>query len=291
MMGAVYLGGVLKGDSLMSKLHRVVLVATAWLIAAGTAAAQVPSQNTQSVNSDVLALTKAADLVVRDLGFTPLAEVTFELTNRGALAINAFDKAAPTTKGSSAGSPILIEVFIGDQRITIQQPALAGRQSKTIKVPLPSNTPKPKCLESRSLRVRVDPQNVISELYEDNNEMQVASAQRACPDLAVASIERDKEGIAGELYRVKVTIINQGNAPSPGTKVWGTALNSAPGLTGWPELNPTHDLPPLQPGEKTSFKIGGSTLSSDVSYVRIILDRFFHIDESDETNNFKEKKI
>jgi hypothetical protein len=253
--------------------------------------AQVAGQNSQSINPDILALNNAADMVIRDLGFTPLAEVTFSLENRGAIGINMPAKGMPGTRTPPTGPPILIEVFVGDSRITIQQPSLAGRQNRVVKVPLPSNMTKPKCLETRSLRVRVDPQNVIPELYDDNNEMAVAAAQRACPDLAVASIERDKEGVVGELYRVKVTIINQGNAPSPPTKVWGTALTSAPGLTSWPELNPTHDLPALQPGEKASFKIGGSTLSSEVSYVRIMLDRFFHIDESDEGNNFKEKKI
>ena len=257
----------------------------------GIAHAQVSAPTTQAVNPDVFALTKAADLVVRNVGFTALGEVTFELANRGAVGINTFDKAGPVAKGSSSGPPILLEVFVDDRRITFQQPALGGRQSKTITVPLPSTIAKPKCLESRGVRVRVDPQNVIAELYDDNNENAVAAAQRPCPDLAVVSIERDKEGIAGEMFRAKVTIINQGNAPSPGTKVWGTAMASAPGLTSWPELNPTHDLKPLQPGEKASFKIGGSTLSSDVLYVRIILDRFFQIDESDESNNFKEKKI
>lgn len=264
---------------------------TALVLTTSAGQAQVPGTNTQALNPDVLALNKAADLVVRDLAFNALGEVSFELTNRGAVGINTPDRPGALAKNSSPGAPILIEVYVGETRLTLQQPWLGGRQSKNIRLPLPSNVSKPKCLESRSLRVRVDPQNVISELYDDNNEIAVAAAERPCPDLAVVSIERDKEGIAGEMYRAKVTIINQGNAPSPGTKVWGTTMSSAPGLTSWPELNPTHDLKPLQPGEKASFKIGGSTLSTEVLYVRIILDRFFHVDESNESNNFKEKKI
>jgi hypothetical protein len=105
------------------------------------------------------------------------------------------------------------------------------------------------------------------------------------------SIERDKEGMFGETYRAKVTIINQGNAPSPSTQVWATSLSSAPGITGWPEFSPTKTIPALAPGQKTSFKTGGSVLSVDNSWVRIILDRFFEIEESDESNNFKEKKL
>ena len=277
----------------MSNVFSTVSMTGALLLAGSQLAAQSPAQNTLAVNPEVMALRNSADLVVRDLAFTALAEVTFNLVNRGDVGVNV--PASSTLKASGrqppSGPPIILEVFIGNAKITIQQAVLAGKQTKTVTVPLPSTVSKPKCLESRSLRVRVDPQNTVSELHDDNNEIGVAEAQRPCPDLAVVSIERDKEGIAGEMFRAKVTIINQGNAPSPGTKVWGTSMASAPGLTSWPELNPTHDLKPLQPGEKTSFKIGGSTLSSDVLYVRVILDRFFHIDESDESNNFKEKKI
>jgi hypothetical protein len=265
------------------------------LLASSTAAAQVSgAQNTQAVNSEVLALRTSADLVVRDLGFTALAEVTFTLVNRGDVGINV-PAVSGTLKASGrqppAGPPIQIEIVIGTAKITVQQPVLAGRQSKTLTVPLPSNIVKPKCLDTRSLTVKVDPQNVVTELHDDNNETTVSAAARPCPDLAVVSIERDKEGALGETYRARVKIINQGNAPSPPTKVWGTALSTAPGITGWPEFSPTHDLKALQPGETASFKIGGSVFSFDNSWVRIILDRFFDIEESNEGNNFKEKKL
>lgn len=265
------------------------------LIASAPAVAQVPaSQNTQAVNPEVLALRNSADLVVRDLAFTALAEVTFNLVNRGDVGVNITSPTGTLAKGSArqpSGPPIQIEVMVGSAKITIQQPALAGRQTKTLTVPLPSNITKPKCLDARSLAVKVDPQNAVAELHDDNNETVVVSAARPCPDLAVVSIERDKEGVLGETYRARVKIINRGNAPSPATKVWGTALSTAPGITGWPEFSPTHDLPALQPGETASFKIGGSVLSVDNSWVRIILDRFFDIEESDESNNFKEKKL
>jgi hypothetical protein len=270
-------------------------VSAALLLANSPSGAQVSgAQNTQAVNPEVLALRNSADLVVRDVAFTALAEVTFKLVNRGDVGINVPASSA-TLKASGrqppSGPPIQIEITVGTSKITVQQPVLAGRQSKTLTVPLPSNIVKPKCLDTRSLMVRVDPQNVVAELHDDNNETAVGSAARPCPDLAVVSIERDKEGTLGETYRARVKIINQGNAPSPPTKVWGTALSTAPGITGWPEFSPTHDLKALQPGETASFKIGGSVFSFDNSWVRIILDRFFDIEESDESNNFKEKKL
>ncbi len=264
------------------------------LLASAPAGAQISTQNVQNnqaINSEVLALKTSADLVIRDLAFTALAEVTFNLVNRGDVGVNMPVKAAPRTGNQGSGSPIQIDVFIGSTKITIQQPMMAGKQTKNLRVPLPSNISKPKCLETRSLSVKVDPQNAVAELHDDNNETLVASAARPCPDLAVVSIVRDKEGVLGETYRAKVKIINQGNAASPATQVWGTALSSAPGITGWPEFSPTHDLKALEPGETASFKIGGSVLSVDNSWVRIILDRFFAIDESNEGNNFKEKKL
>jgi hypothetical protein len=275
--------------------HRYVVtgVCIALALAGAPATAQVSNaQNTQAVNPEVLALRDHADLVIRDVAFTALAEVTFNLVNRGDVGINVPGGAALKGSGRQpSGPPIQIDVMVGSARISIQQPVLAGRQTRSLTVPLPSNIVKPKCLETRSLTVKVDPQNAVAELHDDNNETTVVSAARPCPDLAVVSIERAKEGVLGETYRARVKIINQGNAASPATKVWGTALSSAPGITGWPEFSPTHDLPALQPGETASFKIGGSVLSVDNSWVRIILDRFFAIEESDESNNFKEKKL
>ena len=272
----------------------ITCVSVSVLIANSTATAQVSgAQNTQAVNPEVMALRNSADLVVRDLAFTALAEVTFSLVNRGDVGINVPSTATlkASGRGQPSGPPIQIEIMVGNAKLTVQQPVMGGRQTKTLTVPLPSNIVKPKCLETRSLTVRVDPQNAVTELHDNNNEAVVSSAARPCPDLAVVSIERDKEGTLGETYRARVKIINQGNAPSPATKVWGTALSTAPGITGWPEFSPTHDLKALQPGETASFKIGGSVLSIDNSWVRIILDRFFDIEESDESNNFKEKKL
>jgi subtilase family serine protease len=169
---------------------------------------------------------------------------------------------------------------------------MGGKQTKNFKVPIPSNYSKPKCLETRNLKVVIDPQNQIKELHDDNNVTEATNSARPCPDLAIKSIKRHYTGLLNETYRVKVTIINQGNAPSPSTQVWGTSL---PGgvwpVTGWPELIPTHTIPALAPGETTSFKTGGSVVSANHTAVRVFLDRHSQIEESNESNNFEDKRL
>jgi len=250
----------------------------------------------EAVSPDVLALRTTADLVAKDVGFTSLGEVTFSLYNRGDVGINISMKngsTAPTLRGAApahaSGQAIKVDIYIGGVLgQSVYQASLAGKASKVFVVKLQAGVPH--CLETRNIKVVIDQQNVIQELHDDNNEV-AQTAARPCPDLAVLKIEREKQGVLGEMYQPKVTIINLGNAPSPPTEVWGTALTRAPGITGWPELKPTHTIPALAPGQTTSFRIGGSVLSADNSWVRIMLDRFFHIEESDESNNFKEKVL
>lgn len=261
------------------------------LIASGVLrSAHLPAAQTQAVNPEVLQLKQAADLVVKDLGFTALGEVVLTLHNRGDVAVNPATTLARGARGTASTAPrIKIDVSVNGALLeSVYQPTLAGKESKVFTIKLVSNTPK--CGESRDLRVVVDQANVIPELHDDNNTT-TASVARPCPDLAVHSIERSYSGLLKETYTPEVTIINKGNAPSPPTQVWGTALSSVPGVTGWPEFGPSHNIPALAPGQKTSFKIGGSVSSLDNSWVRIILDRFSKIDEMDETNNFIDKKI
>jgi len=256
--------------------------------------AQAGSQ-TQAVNPEVIALQNASDLVVKDLGFTGLGEVTFKLVNRGKVGINV-----PLKPGSAklaaqtpqSGPPIAIDIWIGSNKISVQQASLAGNQTKQFIVPMPSNYSKPRCLETRDLKVVVDPQNRIPELHDDNNVTEAPNSARPCPDLAIKSIKRHHTGTMHETYRVKVTVINQGNAPSPSAQAWGTSL---PGgvwpVTGWPELVPIHTIKALAPGESTSFLTGGSVLTHVHTSVRVVLDYYRKIEESDETNNFMDKRL
>lgn len=259
-----------------------------------TAAANAPSQ---AINPDVILLKTNADLVTRDIGLSAAGEVTFRLVNRGEVGINVSAKPVALTLAQAPpsnppGPPISIDIWVGTTRLyTAYQPTMGASQSKNFTVQIPPNYSTPKCLETRDLKIVVDPQNQIAELYDDNNVTEGTIA-RPCPDLAIKSIKRHYTGLLNETYRVKVTIVNQGNAPSPGTQVWGTSLPTGiwP-LTGWPELTPNHTIPALDPGETTSFKTGGSVLSTNHTAVRVVLDRFYAIEESDESNNFKDKQL
>jgi len=270
---------------------RGLLFLTATLVAR-MAPAQVTPQ-TQALNPDVVALQNSADLVAKDLGFTALGEVTFALFNRGEVGVNVAVRQANSRSGGPAGNPtgqsIKVDIFVGGVLSqSVYQPALAGKTSRVFAVKLQSNVPR--CLESRDLKVVIDQANVIAELHDDNN-VAALTAARPCPDLAIKSIEREKEGLLGETYRTKVTVINLGNAPAPVTQALATSLSTAPGITGWPEFGPNETIPALAPGQTHTFKVGGSVFSVDNSWVRVILDRYFKLDESDESNNRKDKKL
>ena len=275
---------------------KLVLLVVVSLLVAALASAQFGSQNQQAVGPDVLALQTSSDLVSKDLGFTALGEITFKLVNRGEVGINVPAKATGQSlakQGAASGPPIKIDIYIGSSLIkSVFQSSIGGRQTKIFKENVPSTLPKPKCLETRNLKVVVDPQNQITELHDDNNVTVATNSARPCPDLAIKSIKRHYTGLFNETYRVKVTIINQGNAPSPSNEVWGTSL---PGgvwpVTGWPTLVPTHTMPALAPGQTTSFKTGGSVLSGIHTSVRVMLDYHSQIEESDESNNREDERL
>jgi len=245
-----------------------------------------PAAQAQAVNPEVLQLQTSVDLVANDVGFNGLGEIILTLHNRGAMATNPPGR----VRGSESGAPkIQIDLYMGGVLVeSVYQQYLGGKESKVLTVKPVANIPT--CGDARDLKVVVDPHNTIKELHDDNNTTALRAA-RPCPDLAVDSIERNYSGLLKETYTPEVTIVNRGNWPSPSTQVWGTALTNLPGINSWPELSPTHTIPGLAPGQKTSFKIGGSVLSTSHSWVRIMLDRFFKIDELDEGNNFLEKKI
>jgi hypothetical protein len=74
-------------------------------------------------------------------------------------------------------------------------------------------------------------------------------------------------------------------------QAWGTAVNSFPGPTGWPEMVPMREIPALAPGETYVFRPGGDQASFTNTWVKIYLDINHHIDELDETNNLVDKKL
>jgi len=263
---------------------------TLLLVAGPIAASAAPPISTQALDPEVMALHTSADLVAKDVGLSSKGEAVFVLQNRGDVGINVPVRGVPNKAPAPGAAPkIKVDVYVDNVlKASVYQDSLVGKGTHPFLVPLQPNVPK--CNEQRTLKVVVDPQRVIPELHDDNNATTQPS-WRPCPDLAVKSIVRDAEGVAGEMYRAKVTIVNKGNAESPATKVWATALTSAPGINGWPDLSPNEPIPALAPGATVSFKTGGSNFSTAHCWVRVILDRFSEIEEQDEGNNFIDKTL
>jgi hypothetical protein len=234
-------------------------------------------------------LKTSVDLIARDVGLSGLGEIVFTLENRGDVNINEGGKHTNPPKKTISTPPIRIDLYLGGALVqSVYQASLGGDQSHAFAVKPLSNVPN--CKDVRAIKIVVDPANVVPELHDDNNTAAVTVA-RPCPDLAVKSIEREKSGVAGETYRVKVTVINLGNAPAPTFQAWGTAVNSFPGPTGWPEMVPMREIPALAPGETYVFRPGGDQASFTNTWVKIYLDINHHIDELDETNNLVDKKL
>jgi hypothetical protein len=269
---------------------RGFLLAASTLVTS-TAFAQI-TPNTQAFNPDAVALQNSADLVVKDLGLSPAGEISFSLLNRGAVGVNtkgSANTARLAPAGNGSGPQIRLDVYMGGTLIeSLYQSAIAGHGTRPYLVKPQANVPK--CRESRDLKVVIDAPNAIVELHDDNN-MAAQTVTRPCPDLAVLKIERASQGVTGEMYQAKVTIANLGDVASPATQAWATSLSSAPAITGWPEFGPNEAIPALAPGQKHSFRVGGSVFSVDNSWVSVFLDRHLVIDEPNESNNRMNKKL
>ncbi|MEA2725471.1 MAG: hypothetical protein QOH59_3242 [Gemmatimonadales bacterium] len=249
--------------------------------------------NTTAVNPEVIALRTTSDLIIKDLGFNGKGEITFELKNRGDLPIN------PTARGAGAAvavgtqetavpenQQIKVTVYLNNAPFgTVFQPRLAGKQSKIFTLGIGDNT-RPGCGQSKPLRTVIDPANVIVEYTDANNENTVTAA-RPCPDLAIKSITKN-ENEWGTEFVARVTIINQGNAPSDKfdylAKEWfGGSIADLGDLD-----DDTGD--PLAPGETMKFNVGSARAHQNL-HVEVLLDRHRRVEELDENNNYKKKTV
>lgn len=280
----------------MRSVTSIVLAGFCLAAAAANAQPTLAAGEQNQLNLCLQPLVQGVDLVGCSLKFNELGEITVTVKNRGTSGINAPQSPAGMSgralKATPSGPPIGLDLYMQDKLVVaLFQPALGPGQSATLTAKIPSNYSTPRCGEARALKLVIDAKKQIAEQSESDNVL-ARDATRPCPDLAIKSIKRDYNGLLNETYRVKVTVINQGNARSPSTQVWGTSL---PGgvwpVTGWPELVPTHTLPALEPGESTSFMVGGSVLSTNRTAVRIILDRHYQIEELDEGNNFRDERL
>lgn len=273
------------------QMTRIALIGLTTLCLAAAAPNTHRTSETQqqvAVNACLITGVPGVELASCNLEFNGLGEIVLGVKNRGSVST------AGTQGGRRAvvGPPIGIDLYMQNQLIiSLSQQALGAGQSKTITTGIPSNFSTPACGESRALKLVVDSKNAYAEGSESDNTL-TRDVARPCPDLAIKSIKRDYEGMFGETYRVKVTIINQGNAPSPSNQIWASSLPGEPWpVNGWPALTPTETIPALAPGETTSFKVGGTVLASNRTAIRIMLDRYSVIAELDESNNMKDERL
>ncbi len=269
-----------------------VTEATTAAVPASVAEANHPAA-TAAVNPVVVALLTTSDLIVRDLGFNGKGEITFELRNRGKVPINPIPEGAYTTTAVGASVPpvpesqqIKVMVYLNNApHGTVFQPRLAGQTSKTFTVAVPANL-MPSCGQSRPLKTVIDPNNVIVE-YADTNNVDTLTAARPCPDLAIKSITKNKNKWGTE-FVARVTIINQGNAPSD--KFDYLAKEGFGGSIA--DLGDLDDDvgDPLAPGETMKFNVGSARAHQNL-HVEVFLDRHRRVEELDENNNYKKKTV
>jgi hypothetical protein len=258
-----------------------------------TAGSLAGSATSAAINPDILALNTTSDLIIKDLGFTSKGEITFELRNRGQVPINP----PPDTRSDPASKKVVVPPVPENQQIrvmvylnnnpsgTVFQPRLAGRESRILTVALPANL-RPGCGQSKPLRTVIDPNNVIVELSDTNN-IDTVTAARPCPDLAVESIEKNFNNLKTH-FAARVTLINKGNAPVERFEYW--AREDFGGHLADLGGQADETAGPLGPGETHKFNIG-FVPAYDNMHVTVILDWNKLVEELDESNNFKDKKL
>jgi len=146
--------------------------------------------------------------------------------------------------------------------------------------------------ETETIRLVADAQQVVTEFDESNNEQQ-RQITPPCPDFSV-SIGKNWED-NNTRYRAHVTIKNVGNAPSPAgmiVKVIGgpEGLASTVDPQGLP-LNSNMNIRALAPGESQSFNAGSKQLGTSTLYVKVFVDFYKVVPESNENNNVVDKKL
>lgn len=246
---------------------------------------------TTAVNADVIALRTTADLVIKDLGFNSKGDITFELRNRGDLPINPSGRGSPSELGP-AGAPvpenqqIKVALYLDNAPVgTVLQPRLAGNQSKTFTFAVGASA-RPGCGGSRPLKTVIDPANVIVELTDTNNASSVTAA-RPCPDLAIESIEKNFNELKTH-FAARVTLINKGNARVDRFEYW--ARENFGGHLADLGGQADETAGPLEPGQTHKFNIG-FVPAYDNMQLAVILDWNKLVEELDEENNYKEKKL
>lgn len=234
---------------------------------------QFPERKDPPITTQALPpLALNADLIARDAGFADGNVLAFELVNRGKKPVSA---------------SIAIDIYVDNvKRENIVVNPLPGDTQRHTRVPLALTYAPTNCGNTRNVGIVIDPQNLVPELYNDNNRLDVA-APRRCPDLAVESIKKNMNQYGTE-YVAEIKLINKGDAVVPKFYYLATASNAAI-VTPLPNLD-EDAKGPLAPGETVKFNIGNA-FAHQAMNVMVWLDRRGLVAELNESNNLVEKRL
>ncbi|HSE50734.1 MAG TPA: CARDB domain-containing protein [Gemmatimonadales bacterium] len=262
-----------------------VLAGVCCLMAGGGVAAQEGAGARDRAGSELcLAAGKQparlADLCVGAVAVSPARFLTFTVRNRGSGSINA-------------GFPA--EVYInGVMQETIEFSRLSrssGRKAET-------RVAKFADCEKGTIRLVLDPKNVVSESDELNNDYSIDRAP-PCPDVT-ASI--DQARVNNKQYRIQVSVVNEGTARMSAVDVGIIAAIRDP-ARGGPTLEQcetasdpisvsgclfqTLRTSALAPGQSRRFTIGGNIPATRTAEVKVTLKCVLGADclESKDSNN------
>ncbi|MCL0098529.1 hypothetical protein M1O16_01530 [Dehalococcoidia bacterium] len=224
------------------------------------------------------------DLIVSDISEAWVEEgktynVTFTVKSQGAAAI-----------ASTAG----IEID-GVKKATAAIPALAAGETHTATV-----GPFTLTGANDTIKVYADKLAVVAELDETNNYLETLWVLPGYPDLIISNLEYECI-IPGKTYKVTFTIKNQGDVAAAASTASLEGIPFGPVAFKTPALEPgatltidTADHMPQGVSVKWPPALGGAgrfSYDEDGHTVKVYVDKDGVVDESDETNNYREVTI
>jgi hypothetical protein len=207
------------------------------------------------------------DIAVVGLGFGADGRITYMVMNRGR---------------DAAVSPFVADIDVDGRRAdTIKHPPLpAWSQQRAI-----SNLAESPSCGMTKLRVAADSQQLVAESDETNNAYSREQVP-PCPDFT-ARVEKVPVNNHLEYYG-KVHVKNRGNLAAKRSFTVRVMIQA--GATGVAKLKePT--IVALAPGETFTLKDDDKHWNTTQTTFHVVIDRFFAVNESDETNNVVESTL
>ncbi len=245
----------------------LIIVMSATVPASAQHKLKQSSSRSQGAGFQVKPVSKTRpDILVRNVSLTEDGKVQYELGNP------AFARVS---------TPFVVDIYVGKaHRETIRHDSIPGR-GKQAKI---SRNVRIESCQGSWVRIVVDPQRLVSESNEANNERRFLARSRSCPDLAVTygpfpkAVPRLVH--TGE-YFIQIEIGNVGTGPMSGPAI-AEVLYGKKRLEYVDQL----EIPSLPAGEIKKFALG-ATGTRKGWVVDVRLDPDNEIDELNERNNRK----